>query len=106
MLPFHGFGPLEALALGVFPGFKVAGAVVHFFLVVVLAAAVDGLLQVSVIDAFHLLASPSVVVVLGRELLVYSAKDCGNGDGCDRNYRFGYRNKGHNSLNVEKVVIK
>ena len=84
MLPFYGFCPLETLATGIFPGPKVTGAVVHFFLVVVLAAAIDGLLQVTIVDAFHLLASPAVVVMLWCGFLVYGAKDDGDGDGYNR----------------------
>jgi hypothetical protein len=106
MLPFHGFCPLETLAPGIFPGPEVAGAVIHLFLVVVLATAIEGLLQVAVVNPLHLLAGAPVVVVLRRRLLVYGAKDGRNYDGYSGRNPFEYGNRRHGVTNIVNGVIE
>jgi len=64
VLPFDAFCTFEALALFVFAGLEVATAEIDGLLVDVPAIAVERPLEVSVIDAFHLLARIAVVVML------------------------------------------
>ncbi len=64
VFPFDALGALEALAFFVFARLVIAGAKVDFLFVEVAASAVEGLLELTVVDAPHLLARIAVVVVL------------------------------------------
>ena len=64
VLPLNALGALVAFALGIVSRLEIAAAEVYMLFVHVLAPAIECLLQVAVVNSFHLLARVAVVVVL------------------------------------------
>ena len=76
VFPFDALGALVTLAVRIFARFVIASAKVDFLFVEVAATAVERFLELAVVDASHLLACITVIVVLRCGLRIDFGEGC------------------------------